>query len=40
MSETLTDYLQERREETYVLLRRYLNLGKTFLLRSNLRPPR
>ncbi len=36
MSETLPDYLQAHRDEAYLLLRRYFNLNKTFLLRSDL----
>ncbi|MGB2987375.1 MAG: sucrose synthase [Phycisphaerae bacterium] len=37
MKQLLADYLKEHREPSYVLLRRYVNLGKPFLLRSDLR---
>lgn len=36
MSEKLATYLQEHRDEAYLLLRRLLNRGKPFLLRSDL----
>jgi sucrose synthase len=36
MNEKLVEYLREHREESYLLLRRYANLGKTFLLRTEL----
>ena len=36
MTESITDYLQSHRDEAYLLLRRYLNLNKHFLLRSDL----
>jgi len=37
MSDTLRDYLGAHRDEAYPLLRHYVGLGKTFLLRSELR---
>ena len=36
MTESITDYLQNHRDEAYLLLRRYVNLNKSFLLRSDL----
>jgi sucrose synthase len=36
MFESLNDYLQNHRDEAYLLLRRYVNRGKSFLLRSDL----
>ena len=36
MTVPLEDYLQENREACYMLLRRYLALGKAFLLKSEL----
>ncbi len=36
VTEPLTQYLLEHREDTYSLLRRYLRLGRSFLLRSDL----
>ena len=36
MSDTLSDYLRAHRDEAYPLLRHYVGLGKTFLLRSEL----
>jgi sucrose synthase len=36
MTETLEDYLSRHRDEAYLLLRRYMNLNKTFLLRPAL----
>jgi sucrose synthase len=36
MTETLGDYLANHREDAYLLLRRYVNLNKTLLLRSDL----
>jgi sucrose synthase len=37
MSDMLSDYLRAHRDEAYPLLRHYVGLGKTFLLRSELR---
>ncbi len=36
MSESISDYLHNHRDEAYLLLRRYVNRGKSFLLRSDL----
>jgi sucrose synthase len=36
MNETLEDYLSRHRDDAYLLLRRYVNLNKPFLLRSDL----
>jgi len=36
IAEPLAQFLGEHREDTYLLLRRYLSLGKPFLLRSDL----
>ncbi len=37
MKQSLADYLREHRDRAYLLFRRYLGLGKSFLLRSDLR---
>ncbi|HUU84505.1 MAG TPA: sucrose synthase [Phycisphaerae bacterium] len=37
MKQSLVDYLREHRDRAYLLLRRYVNLGKPFLLQSDLR---
>ena len=36
MNEGLTDYLKTNRDEAYLLLRHYVNIGRPFLLRSDL----
>ncbi len=36
MTESIIDYLRSHRDEAYLLLRRYVNLNKSFLLRTDL----